>query len=208
VLLQGQLERLPRLAWTEAIILGWSLSRQPFQVILTFFSYPFHFHYLYIHFPIFIPNSIIFPIHPLAISRPTFHATLLFFHWSNISLSPSLTPLFPAYQYPTGTFVLNSPFQLSQFLCFAIHMFMHIQTALPGSHLVPPTPPSRTHPNISAMLTQLSHALVFLACAIFVYSDDKGSRSSKPPLHSYQTTWCHTTDSNPWCHCHVTIKSN
>ena len=86
-----------------------------------FFSYLLYFHYLHIYFLIFIPNSIIFPIHPLVISWPTFHLTLLSFHWSNISLSPSLTPLFPAYKSPSGTFILNSPFHLSPFLCSALH---------------------------------------------------------------------------------------
>jgi hypothetical protein len=81
----------------------------------------------------------------------------------------------------------------SSALLFTPQVYMHAHT---GSHFVPPTPPSRTCPIISAMLTQLPYAPVFPACAIFVYPDDRGSGSSEPSLHSYQTTWCHTTDSN------------
>jgi hypothetical protein len=40
VLLQGLMERLPRLACKEAIMLGWSLSHHPFQAILTFLLFP------------------------------------------------------------------------------------------------------------------------------------------------------------------------
>ena len=58
------------------------------------------------------------------------------------------------------------------------------------------------------MFTQLPYAPVFPACALFVYSDDRGSGSSKPSLHSYQTTWCRTTDSNLEHQCRVTTKSN
>jgi len=97
------------------------LISPPFSGDSHFLSYPLHFHCLYIHYLIFIPNNITFPIHPLVISRPTFHLTLLSFHWSNISLSSSLTPLFPVYQFPTGTFILKSLFHLSPFICSAIH---------------------------------------------------------------------------------------
>ena len=47
------------------------LISPPFSGDSHFLSYPLHFHCLYIHFLIFIPNNITFPIHPLVISRPT-----------------------------------------------------------------------------------------------------------------------------------------
>jgi hypothetical protein len=81
----------------------------------------------------------------------------------------------------------------SSALLFTPQAYLHAHT---GSHFVPPTPHSKTSPIISAILTQLPYAPVFPACAIFVYPDNRGSGSSKPSLHSYQTTWCYTRDSN------------
>jgi hypothetical protein len=99
-----------------------------------FLSYPLHFNCLYIHFLIFIPNNITFPIHPLVISRPTFHLNFLSFHWSNISLSPSLTSLFPVYQSPTGTFILKSLFHLSptSALLFTPQAYVYAHTNSPS----------------------------------------------------------------------------
>ena len=122
MLLQGQLERLPRLVWTEAIMLRWELNSPPFSGDSHFLSYPLHFHCLYIHFLI----SSLITLHSLFIclSFPGPHFTLLCCPSTGpifISLSPSLTPLFPVYQSPSGTFILKSLFHLSPFICSAIH---------------------------------------------------------------------------------------
>lgn len=132
----------------------------PFWGDSHFFSYPHHFHYLYIHFPIFTPNNITFPICPLVISRPTFHLTLLSFHWPNISLSPSLIPLFSVYQSPTGTFVLNSLFHLPPFLFSAIHstsicVCTHTHTALYAHTHTQPCMYAHTHSPVPILFLQL-----------------------------------------------------
>lgn len=131
MLLQEQLERLPRL--------GWYSCACHFQAHIT----PYHFSLL-------------------------------------CCPSPSLTPKFPA--YPTGTFILNSPFYLSPFLSSAIHT----QTAFLGSHFVSPTIPSRTCHNYTTITLPY----------VPVYPDNRGCGSSEPSLQSYQTSRYHTPDSN------------
>jgi len=103
-------------------MLGCSLSHHssPFLAILTFspISSIFTIYIFIFRFSFLIPLYSLF----IRLSFPGPHFTLLCCPSTGpIFLSPSLTPLFPAYQSPTGTFVLNSPFDLSPFLCSAIH---------------------------------------------------------------------------------------
>ena len=176
MLLQRQLERLSRLAWTQATMVGWSLSSPhycPFLAILTFSptSSIFTIYIFIFWFSYLIPLYSLF-IH---LSFPGPHFTLL--------CCPSTGPifLFPLHLLPY--FLLTNPHLVLSFwilhfislhssaLLSTPQAYMHAHT---GSHFVPATPPSRTRPNISAMLTQLPYVPAFPACALSVYPDDRG----------------------------------
>lgn len=113
-----------------------------------FFSYPLYFHYLHISY--LIPFYSLF----IPLSFPASHFTLL------CCPSTGLIFLFPLHLLPY--FLPTNPqlvllFWILHFI--SLHAsallatpqaYLHVHT---GSHFVPATPPSRTCPNISAMLT-------------------------------------------------------
>jgi hypothetical protein len=101
MLLQGQLERLPSLAYTEAIMLGWTISHHPFEVILTFspiptiftiYTFIFQFsHLITLHSP-FVHLSFPGPHFTLLYcpsTGPIFHFPLLLFPYF-LSTNPQL----------------------------------------------------------------------------------------------------------------------
>jgi hypothetical protein len=187
MLLQGQLQRLPRLAWREAIMVGWSLSSPHywhFLAILTFSPIPsiftiyiliFWFSYLILLYSQFICLSFPGPRFTLLCCPSTGLIFLFPFHLI-LPTNPQLVLLFWILHFISlHTSALLSTPQAQR----------HVHT---GYHFVPATPPSRTCPNISAMLTQLPYAPVFPACALL---STLMTEAVNPLSHHYTPTKLH-----------------